>query len=184
MAAVVIGATAAEVAIDDARLRNENATTNLEVELALRHGRHLPTAHAIGVRRNLHTVTNGGDRFVLREEILRDANQILIVSDVLWSPPTGEQDAEVFVTSTLRLVTVDLVTGLSDYGEIDHSDLYNSDPESYWYYRDVRRSIFMGDYIYAISDRGITVHDLQDLQNPVTQQPLPGYTPDNWYWWW
>lgn len=87
-------------------------------------------------------------------------------------------------TSKLQLITVDLATGLSSYGEIDHSDLYNSDPESYWYYRDVRRSIFMGDFIYAISDRGITVHDLADLSAPVTQQALPGYTPEDWYWWW
>ena len=87
-------------------------------------------------------------------------------------------------TSKLRLITVDPVAGLSDYGEIDHSDMYNTDPEHYWYYRDIRRSIFMGDYIYAISDRGVTVHDLADLQNPVVEQPLPGYTPDDWYWWW
>lgn len=86
--------------------------------------------------------------------------------------------------STLELVTVDLVTGLDSYGSIDHSSLYNSDPENYWYYRDIRRSIFMGDYIYAISDAGVTVHDLNDLSTPVNQQPLPGYAPYDWYWWW
>ena len=33
----------------------------------------------------------------------------------------------------------------------------------------------MGDYIYAISDKAITVHRTSDL-GQVTAQPLPGYT--------
>ncbi len=85
--------------------------------------------------------------------------------------------------SLLQLVTVDTDTGLAKYGTIDHSHLFNSDPEQYWYYRDVRRSIFMGDYIYAISDRGISVHEVDDLSS-VVEEPLPGYSPDDWYWWW
>ena len=51
-----------------------------------------------------------------------------------------------------------------DHGEIDHSEFFNSDSEHYWDWRDVRRSIFMGDFIYAISDRGVTVHRVSDLQ--------------------
>ena len=51
-----------------------------------------------------------------------------------------------------------------DAGQIDHSDFFNRDSDYYWDWRDVRRSIFMGDYIYAISDRGVTVHRLADLQ--------------------
>ena len=83
--------------------------------------------------------------------------------------------------SRLELVNVSLTDGLSLKGTIDHSDLYT--PDDYWYYRDVRRTIFMGDYLYAISDRGITVHRTADL-GLVTMQGLPGYTPDDWYWWW
>jgi hypothetical protein len=86
--------------------------------------------------------------------------------------------------SRLELISVDPESGqLGSYGQIDHSQFFNSDPERYWYYRDVRRSIFMGDYIYAISDRGITVHTTAGLQ-PMTQEQLPGYSPDDWYWWW
>lgn len=96
-----------------------------------------------------------------------------------------ENDAEGWrYLSRLELINVDPESGqLSRHGSIDHSHLFNSDADQYWYYRDVRRSIFMGDYIYAISDRGITVHTTETLQ-PQTQSPLPGYTPDNWYWWW
>ncbi|MEM9488436.1 MAG: beta-propeller domain-containing protein [Myxococcota bacterium] len=89
-------------------------------------------------------------------------------------------------TSTLELLSVDTETGLSSYGSIDHSHLFNNndDPETYWYYSDVRRSIFMGDFIYAISDRGITVHNLDNLDTAVVEQPLPGYNPYDYHWWW
>jgi hypothetical protein len=83
--------------------------------------------------------------------------------------------------SRLELINVSLTDGLSRKGSIDHSHLF--DPEQYWYYRDVRRTIFMGDYLYAISDRGISVHRTADLA-PVTEAPLPGYSPDDWWWWW
>ena len=87
--------------------------------------------------------------------------------------------------STLELIRVDPITGLSSYGSIDHTAFFQtSDPEQYWYYTDVRRSIFMGDYIYAISDRGITVHDLADPSTPVAIQTLPGYRPEDIWWWW
>ncbi|MEW6741256.1 MAG: beta-propeller domain-containing protein [Planctomycetota bacterium] len=85
--------------------------------------------------------------------------------------------------SLLELVTVDTTTGLAHYGSIDHSSLYNSDPNSYWWFRDIRRSIFMGDFVYAVSDRGITVHDLATLTLQA-QEPLPGYVPEDYYWWW
>jgi hypothetical protein len=41
----------------------------------------------------------------------------------------------------------------------------------------------MGDYIYAISDRGISVHETEGLAS-VVEEPLPGYSPDDYYWWW
>lgn len=78
-------------------------------------------------------------------------------------------------SSLLQLVSVDVESGLSLYGTIDHSDFFNSDTSWYWNYRDVRRSIFMGDYIYAISDRGITAHTVEGLQLSASYQ-LPGST--------
>lgn len=83
--------------------------------------------------------------------------------------------------SRLDVIDVDVDAGLSLRGSIDHSALYRTD--QYWYYRDIRRSIFMGDYLYAVSDRGITVHQVSDLAE-VTRQELPGYTEGDWWWWW
>jgi uncharacterized secreted protein with C-terminal beta-propeller domain len=85
--------------------------------------------------------------------------------------------------SRLELVTVDLAAGLSRHGTIDHSAYYNVDPDRWWMHRDIRRTIFMGDFIYAVSDLAITVHRASDL-GQVAAQTLPGYDPEDWYWWW
>lgn len=74
--------------------------------------------------------------------------------------------------STLELIKVEN-GGLSRYGTIDHSDFFNSDENMWWNYRDVRRSIFMGDFVYAISDRGVTVHNVDTMELSTTVK-LPG----------
>jgi len=84
--------------------------------------------------------------------------------------------------SKLEVIDVDPATGaLAHKGAIDHSPYYTND--QYWSFLQIRRSIFMGDYLYAISDRAITVHRTTDL-GQVTAQALPGYTPGDDYWWW
>jgi hypothetical protein len=86
--------------------------------------------------------------------------------------------------SQLVLVNVDPTTGsLGIKGRIDHSAYYDSDPDTWWRFVDIRRSIFMGDYVYAISDRAITAHRVSDL-GKTAEQTLPGYTPNDYYWWW
>jgi len=79
--------------------------------------------------------------------------------------------------TVLKLVSVD-EGALTPYGEVDHSDLYAR--EAYWGYGvDVRRSIFMGDYIYAISNAGVTATRLDDLvETARIEFPADnGYTP-------
>jgi Beta propeller domain len=83
--------------------------------------------------------------------------------------------------SKLELLTVDPVTGVQRRGAIDHSSFYQADANRYWSNLDIHRSIFMGDFIYAISDKAITVHRLTDL-GMVTSQLLPGYQYDDWWW--
>ena len=52
------------------------------------------------------------------------------------------------------------------HGEINHSSLVNSEESNYWWGGDqnIRRTIFMGDFIYAISGAGITVHNLDSME--------------------
>lgn len=84
--------------------------------------------------------------------------------------------------SKLEMINVDETTGaLSLRGSINHSQYYNSN--QYWSNLQIRRSIFMGDFIYAVSDKAISVHRLNDL-GQVTVQTLPGTLPNEYYWWW
>ncbi len=66
--------------------------------------------------------------------------------------------------STLELIEVDATAGtLTRRGMIDHSAYFNSEPYRPWSSTGIRRTIFMGDYIYAVSDRAVTVHDAAAL---------------------
>jgi Beta propeller domain len=96
-----------------------------------------------------------------------------------WFSPQGYYQYAYF--SRLELLTVDPAGTLTRFGHIDHSDFFNDAPEYFWS-PDVRRSIFMGDFIYSISDRGISVNRTSDL-GEVAKQRLPGNRYDN-YWWW
>lgn len=59
-------------------------------------------------------------------------------------------------------------------GRIDHSSFYNVDRDVWWDYRDVRRSFFMGDFLYAVSDKGVSCTRLSDLAL-VASVPLRGF---------
>ena len=71
--------------------------------------------------------------------------------------------------SKLMIVNV-TENGLEKYGEVDHSQFYESDENRWWSSYNIRRSIFMGDYIYAISHGGITVTSLDSLEETDSHQ--------------
>ena len=60
-------------------------------------------------------------------------------------------------------------TSLTLYGEVDHSEFYDSE-EYWWNSYNIRRSIFMGNYIYAISANGITATNLTTMENSASIQ--------------
>lgn len=63
--------------------------------------------------------------------------------------------------STLELVKLE-DDALHRYGSIDHSSYFDSHGETALWYSspDIRRSFFVGGYIYAISSKAVTVHPL------------------------
>ena len=67
------------------------------------------------------------------------------------------------------LVNVSEQTGtMSIHGEVNHSTFYNSDEQrSYFNNYNIRRSIFMGDFIYAISAQGVTVTNLTSMDQTM-----------------
>jgi uncharacterized secreted protein with C-terminal beta-propeller domain len=69
--------------------------------------------------------------------------------------------------SKLVLVNVNPGEPLSVYGTVNHSQFYDTETCNYCYWvgeTSIKRSIFMGDYIYAISSRGITVTNLTSME--------------------
>ena len=68
--------------------------------------------------------------------------------------------------SKLMLVEVNESDGeLKTYGEVNHSSLFDTDGESYWWgEHTIRRSIFMGDFVYAISSAGVTATNLSTME--------------------
>jgi len=71
------------------------------------------------------------------------------------------------------LIRVDPAAGFTIHGTVDHSSYYNSAADCYWSSQDIRRSIFMGEYIYALSDRAVTVN-LIDNMTETDAIELPG----------
>ena len=68
--------------------------------------------------------------------------------------------------SKLMLVNVDETNGtLSVHGEVNHSSFFTNDDQHHWWNdQNIRRSIFMGDYVYAISAAGVTATHLDTLE--------------------
>jgi hypothetical protein len=88
--------------------------------------------------------------------------------------------------SMLKLIEVDTENlTLSLHGDVNHSSFYNNENGlSDWWYgstTSIRRSIFMGDYVYAFSALGATVHLTDDL-TPIVELEIPGQEiSENYY---
>jgi len=81
-------------------------------------------------------------------------------------------------SSTLQLFSVDVATGLSPIGAIDHSALATENcgtPEEWGCpgVAEVRRGLFIEDFVYSIGFAGILVHATSDLDTPVATVVLP-----------
>ncbi len=78
--------------------------------------------------------------------------------------------------STLKMINVDIANeSLSLHGSANHSNFYNSDNGDYYFHdSNIRRSIFMGEFIYSFSALGAAVHKIDDMSVQV-ELDLPGY---------
>ena len=64
-----------------------------------------------------------------------------------------------------KLVIVNITEeSMQIHGEVNHSQFYETEDNHWWNSYNIRRSIFMGDYIYAISHAGVTVTHLDTLE--------------------
>jgi hypothetical protein len=88
--------------------------------------------------------------------------------------------------SSLELFKVDLASGFTKLGSIDHTALLQSTPQGYCsgYYRpSVRRGVFLESFVYSVSYGGIVARDTNDLAAAGAEIALPapqineGYGP-------
>lgn len=79
--------------------------------------------------------------------------------------------------ASLEVFHVDAKSGFRRIGAADHSGMTACpDPAEscdYYYGNEVRRGVFIDEYVYSISDGGILVHALSDMSAPVGRLPLP-----------
>ncbi|WP_426755636.1 beta-propeller domain-containing protein [Myxococcus sp. Y35] len=83
--------------------------------------------------------------------------------------------------SELRVFRVDTATGFSPVGTVSVRDMFqtiNFQGWNWYWQPTVRRSIMADDYVYAISDAGLRVAHVANVQTPVATAPfLPPMLP-------
>ena len=87
-----------------------------------------------------------------------------------WTDVNGGYHWSYQYVSKLILVNVSEETGnLSVHGTVDHSSLYDrGDNTNWWNEYNIRRSIFMGDYVYAVSSSGVTSTNLTTMEQSAS----------------
>nr|MCS5536481.1 beta-propeller domain-containing protein [Candidatus Poseidoniaceae archaeon] len=87
-----------------------------------------------------------------------------------WYDSSGNYRWSYQYVSQLVLLNAAPGENLSVHGTIDHSDFYNTEDNYWWGGSSIRRTIFMGDYVYAISPAGVTAHELDSLNETASVQ--------------
>jgi hypothetical protein len=79
-----------------------------------------------------------------------------------WTDASGDYRWSYEYVSKLMLVEVNETSGeLSVYGEVDHSLFFDAEDGRWWGGEtQIRRSIFMGDFVVALSAGGVTATNL------------------------
>ncbi|MEZ4257045.1 MAG: beta-propeller domain-containing protein [Polyangiales bacterium] len=96
--------------------------------------------------------------------------------------------------SSLELFHVDAEDGIDKVGSIDHSALikgFCSQLEEDWErdwcrqsYAELRRGVFVEDYVYSLSYAGVQVHALSDVNTKVAEVTLPTDGLRSYYYGW
>jgi len=86
--------------------------------------------------------------------------------------------------SSLELFSVDAGTGFSKKGSIDHTSLVSKNPSGYcggYYGPEVRRGLFLENFVYSISYGGVIVKDSNNLADAGSTLGLAAPVPDTGY---
>jgi hypothetical protein len=109
------------------------------------------------------------------------AMKLLAVPFSDWSSgTTSNGDYWSQFTSDLRVFSVDAQTGFKPLGAVSMHDLYqwaNWYGWTYYWQPAVRRSVMADNFVYAISDAGIRVADIANLNAPLATVQFTRYDP-------
>lgn len=87
---------------------------------------------------------------------------------VSWNNYTGDSRSE------LRLFRITAEDGIEDSGSVDHTGFLPEDADGWGTWcNQVRRSIFIEDYVFAVSNMGVQVVRLDDPSQDVAGVVLP-----------
>lgn len=90
-----------------------------------------------------------------------------------YTPAAGTSGGSMH--SSLEVFKVDAGTGFAKLGSIDNTDLVSKNPTGYcggYYGPEVRRGVFLDNFIYSISYGGIVAKDAHDLAGAGAKLPL------------
>ncbi|WP_437278598.1 beta-propeller domain-containing protein [Sorangium sp. So ce375] len=144
-----------------------------------------------GLALQIFDVTDASAPALLHKETLDGAGYVHSAAEYDHKAFTyfGERDVLAFplmsfdaqtgaMSSTLELFNVDIESGFSRLGAVDHSGFFSGAPSGCYYGgAAVQRGLFIEDYVYSYSQGGVLVNALADLATPVASLPLP--VPDS-----
>jgi hypothetical protein len=102
--------------------------------------------------------------------------------DVLALPVSRWDNWDGSSRTGLELFSVTAEEGIESLGEVDHS-AFMPEGDGYSWCSQVRRSIFIEDYVFAVSDQGIQVVMLQDPSSSVAGMMFEDGGCDDYYAW-
>jgi len=96
---------------------------------------------------------------------------------LLAFPFVGWGNYDGTMRSSLELFDIDKDLGIQPRGSIDHTALFGEAPDPYgycggYYGMEVRRGLFLEDFVYSISYGGVVVNHIDDLTTPVASLAL------------
>jgi hypothetical protein len=108
------------------------------------------------------------------------AKKLLAIPFADWSN-TNTNDSWSGFTSDLRVYSVDPVLGFTTRGSVSMKDMYSIyqyGPWTYYWEPYVRRSVMADDFVYAISDSGIRVANINNLNAPLASTRFNKYVEE------
>lgn len=108
------------------------------------------------------------------------AKKLLAIPFADWSN-TNTNDYWSSFTSDLRVYSVDPLLGFTTRGSVSMKDMYSIyqyGPWTYYWEPYVRRSVMADDFVYAISDSGIRVANINNLNAPIASTGFNKYVEE------